>query len=62
MAEAKRLSDLAQRAARKLQPAHRMVEIRAGDVGGAFGVDETRLGRPGRRQQFGVDRHDVYCK
>jgi len=61
VAEAERLGNLAQRATRKLQPAHRMVEIRAGDVGRAFGVNKTRLGRAGRLQQFCVNRHDVYC-
>jgi hypothetical protein len=61
VAEAERICDLAQRAAGELQPAHGLVEIRLGDVGGAFGVDEARLGCARCGEQFGIDRHDVYC-
>lgn len=60
VAEAERIGDLAQRAAGELQPAHRVVEVHPGDAGGAFGVDEARLGCTRRGEQFGIDWHDVY--
>jgi hypothetical protein len=59
VAKAQRFGDLAQRAPRELQPAHGVVEVRPGHVGGPFGVDEARLGSTRVVQQFLVDRHNV---
>jgi hypothetical protein len=42
VADAKRLGDLAERTAGKLQPTDRAVELRAGHLGVAFGVDQPR--------------------
>jgi hypothetical protein len=58
--EAERVSDLGQRAAGQMHAAHRVVEVRAGEFGGALGIREAGPGGQRCRQHFRVNRHALH--